>query len=161
VAAFEVLEHLSVADFELARKRMPELSRRYVMITVPYREPPRTDFTKCPQCSTMFNVFWHLRRFDDDTLAALFPGMTLTRRELIGPKIAHWGRLQLYLRQNVLGVWKRSDIAVCPQCGNRSFPHKYGLRHYLTAAIRRASGMLTPFNSRPKWALAVYEHPAG
>ncbi len=158
VTAFEVLEHLPVREYGIARGKMPELARRYVMITVPYREPQRTDFTRCPVCGTEFNVFCHLRRFDESSLKGLFPGMRLTRIELIGPRIKHWSPLLLYIRQGVLGVWKPSETAVCPQCGNGSFPYAYGLRHYFTAALRRASAVLWPFGRAPKWAVAIYEH---
>ncbi|GAF86671.1 unnamed protein product, partial [marine sediment metagenome] len=142
VAAFEVLEHLPLREYELARRKMADLARRFVIVTVPYREPPQTDFTKCPVCGTTFNVFCHLRRFDKETLETLIPGMRLARFGLIGPRIKHWNSVQLYIRQNVLGVWKPSDRAVCPQCGNGSFPYSYGLRHYATAALRRLSTVL-------------------
>lgn len=158
VTAFEVLEHLPVREYELAQGKMAELARQYVMVTVPYREPPQTDFTRCPICGTTFNVFCHLRRFDDEILETLIPEMRLTKLELIGPKLKHWNSAQLYVRHNVLGVWKPSERAVCPQCGNRSFPYSYGLRHYLTSASLRLSGLLWPFNIAPKWAAAIYNH---
>lgn len=157
VTAFEVLEHLPVRDYELAIARMAVLSRRYVVITVPYREPPKTDFTRCPACGTTFNVFCHLRRFDERRLRGLIPGMQMAKLQLIGPRIKHWSPLLLHIRQNLLGVWKPSDVAICPQCGNDSFPYTYGLRHYLTAGMRRAAAILWPFDMAPKWAAAIYE----
>lgn len=158
VTAFEVLEHLPVQDYEVARRKMPELARRYVIITVPYREPPQTDFTKCPKCGTTFNVWYHLRQFEEKSLQTLMRGMMLTRFEPIGPKVKRSHPAILYICQNLLGAWKPTETAVCPQCGNRSFRYSYDLRHYATGALRRLSAFIWPFDKVPRWAGAVYEH---
>src|SRR3990172_370715 len=158
VTAFEVLEHLPLREYDIARSRMAELTRRYIVITVPYKEPPKTDFTRCPVCGTTFNVWCHLRQFDEKVLETLFPGMRLIRFEPIGPRVKRSHPLILYIRLNLLCAWKPTERAVCPQCGNRSFPYKFGLRHYATGALRRLSAILWPFDKGARWAGAVYEH---
>lgn len=73
VTCLEVIEHLPADTFGEALRELLRVSKRYVIIGVPYRERIERNVTQCPQCRSTFNVDLHLRSFDDDTLRFLFP----------------------------------------------------------------------------------------
>ena len=61
VTLCEVLEHME-EPVDILRQLVP-LSRRYVLVTVPYRQKPQIIL--CPHCSRPFPIDGHLQMFDD------------------------------------------------------------------------------------------------
>jgi ubiquinone/menaquinone biosynthesis C-methylase UbiE len=72
VVAMEVLEHLTHVDFKKSLEELARLSRRYVMVTVPFKERLAPRHAICPKCSCRFHRFYHMRSFDELRLRVLF-----------------------------------------------------------------------------------------
>ena len=155
VTAFEALEHLPVESYYKACQEISRISRKYIIISVPFKEEVRGDFTKCPKCYCSFNAFRHLRSFDLPAIKALFPNFTLKDYVLVGPKIKQWGRISLFFKQNLFGCWKNTSTAVCPQCGNNKFLYPRNLFFYLIGGLYLASKVL-PGRKNKKWIIAKY-----
>ena len=110
--SMETLEHLPDPIHRAALSEMARVSRRYVLINVPYRE--RRLQTHCRYCGCVYNPNYHMRSYDDMRLKTLLPGF------------AHRARILLPRSENLLKalaapfrrrVFDRLDYAICPQCG--------------------------------------------
>lgn len=67
VTAVETLEH--VPELDEAMKELKRVSRKYILITVPYKERPTPVY--CPYCSKVFYKNGHLHYFDEEILSNL------------------------------------------------------------------------------------------
>ena len=70
VVSMAVFEHLK--DFEVKQKKelIENLSKKYLLVSVPYKE--KRVNVKCPHCNCCFDPHWHLRSYDISSLARLF-----------------------------------------------------------------------------------------
>jgi SAM-dependent methyltransferase len=66
VTLVEVLEHLP--DPVPVLRSLASLSRRYVLVTVPYKQKPQIIL--CPHCLKTFPIDGHLRMFDEPSFRA-------------------------------------------------------------------------------------------
>ncbi len=87
VSLVETLEHLE--EPEQVLREAARVSRRYVIVTVPYKEDMDVHRYICPYCLNRFHAAGHLSRFDERRIAELFQGAGL--RLLVM-------RIQCYLR---------------------------------------------------------------
>lgn len=91
VTSMEVLEHLPLPVFTKAIREMERVSRRYVLVNVPFRE--KRPFNECPSCGCSFPHCYHMRTFSEQGLAELFPNcrMVSARRTFAGyqPLLIH------------------------------------------------------------------------
>lgn len=62
VMTTDMLEH--VAELEEAVRELVRVSRKYVLITVPYAEDLESKFACCEKCEAQFHINHHLRSFD-------------------------------------------------------------------------------------------------
>jgi SAM-dependent methyltransferase len=70
--ALEVLEHLNPEDFKKALNEMARLSKKYIIVSVPYKEDIEWNMVKCPVCFTKFHYDGHLQVFDETKMENLF-----------------------------------------------------------------------------------------
>ncbi len=71
VTCLEVIEHLPVEVYLKALSELTRVSKKYVIISVPYAENLEKNHTQCPQCKSVFNADLHLRNFSDETIQHL------------------------------------------------------------------------------------------
>lgn len=119
VVAMELIEHLSVPLYPVALAEMARVARRYLLLTVPYRENLTLGHIVCPSCGCRFHPSSHVRRFDRPDLERLFSpyGFFPVRIEGIVPrKVLRWPWLRRRLAQ-LRGRIGFPRYAVCPQCG--------------------------------------------
>lgn len=70
IFATEILEHL---DVETLNKGLKEIFRvlknqGYFIITLPYKEDLKENFTMCPKCGERFHHWGHLHSFDEEKI---------------------------------------------------------------------------------------------
>lgn len=157
VSACEVIEHLPYRVYESTLSEIARVARRYVLISVPYREERR--FVCCPYCGTEFPSYFHLRTFDEEYLKSLFPGFILANTKLIEvatkafslhPRV-YWNRL--WKHRNALGLGQ-----ICPLCNYSSPPMTTSEppRVGCSRRIKRHLNSLVPRVQRAKWIVALY-----
>ncbi len=71
VSCLEVIEHLPIPMYNQALNELTRVSKKYVLISVPYQEVLEDSYTRCPSCKTIFNWELHLRNFNDESFKHL------------------------------------------------------------------------------------------
>ncbi|WGM40040.1 hypothetical protein AMEJIAPC_02981 [Caulobacter sp. NIBR1757] len=177
VSCLQVIEHLPLGVYEVALRELVRVSRRYVIVGVPYKEDLEKDTTVCPACKTRFNIDLHLRTYDDAKIANLFTehGGRMTRIEFPAR------RLRLKYVNEVLGYLRRDRTPqgflspICPVCGysegdlaaapvvDTSVPGPAGQGSGLRATAKRLARSIGKIWPREEvfgyWAIALYEFP--
>jgi SAM-dependent methyltransferase len=72
VTCLQVLEHIPVSAYSKALSELARVSKKYLLISVPYNEDLRKNATECPACGSVFNADLHLRSYSDEAMKALF-----------------------------------------------------------------------------------------
>jgi hypothetical protein len=122
VTCMEVIEHLPVPIYPLALAELARVARRFVLITVPWRQDLDASLCRCPSCRTLFNGDFHVRRFDESAMLPLLAAhkfRAVWARPLGGRRVF---ADQLWLSR-LEGWWRgRPEMpanAICPVCGYR------------------------------------------
>lgn len=119
VSALEVLEHLDIKEFVQAKRELIRISKKYLLISVPFNQDLETEFVKCIKCKTKFNKSHHKSFFDEKRMKKLFQeeGYGVKNMEYVSKKnnyflitfFVNFGRKRR-------GV-KNSEGCICPVCG--------------------------------------------
>lgn len=125
VTCTEVLEHLDDDLLGGAIREMTRVAKKYVLVSVPYREDLRASLMRCKACGAFFTTYGHIRSFSGNDMDDLLPGFRPIRREL-GPERASYNRALLWIRQNIGRRWAYWRLAICPKCGAK--PGRLGRR---------------------------------
>lgn len=115
VVCTEVLEHLPEQIFIRGIAELQRVSRRYLLISVPYRQRVWNEYYKCSHCGFIGNTMSHLRYFDEQSIGLMFPEFSLVRQELVG-EINGYAPDSLYrLGQRLGNVWSKR-LWKCEHC---------------------------------------------
>jgi SAM-dependent methyltransferase len=117
VAALQVLEHLSYRVYGQALREMERVSRKYLLVDVPFREKRR--FNKCTLCGCTFPACYHVRTFNENAMASLFGSSTLVAEKRIFGQHPH---LLFYYLWRIMPI--QDTNAQCPLCGYRVSTNK-------------------------------------
>jgi len=122
VLCCEVLEHLPDEMFRRGLHELGRIARKYILISVPYKENLRLHRTRCSECGTMFHIWGHLRRFTNGSLKGLFEDFEVESTGFVGRRSPYYLPIVLGVNQrygNRWADWEKTSI--CPQCGNAEF----------------------------------------
>lgn len=119
VSALEVLEHLDLEEYARAKEELVRVSKRYILISVPFAETLEDEFVKCPKCKTNFNKSHHKRTFDEQTMKTLFEAQGYRSTE-----IKYISKRNVYFILTPISKWYKkikgkllTEGTVCPVCG--------------------------------------------
>lgn len=124
VSCMEVLEHLTLSVYPSALQELARIARKYVLISVPYKEVLMSNLVACPSCFTKFHPDYHVRSFSEDTMATLMEPLGLKQigQWKLGMSVSYADReLRSRLRNWVTGNGGAlfPPIGLCPVCGYR------------------------------------------
>lgn len=158
VTLFEILEHLPYNTFNIALKEIQRVSKKYILISVPYRE--KRLFIKCYYCGCLYNPYYHIRSFDENKLKNLFTKYKLVKiqpffeiKEYIGLKYIQKFKNMFVKKENIIMT------AICPMCGYKEDNVKNNYikqREYYTY-IKNIIKYLWPKTKNYRWVFAIYE----
>lgn len=165
VTSLEVLEHLPQEDFKKGISELQRVSEKYILISVPNNENLTDSLVRCPKCYCWFNVEYHMRSFNKNTLHSLFGNFKLTEAKEIGPVE------RLAFNSALLKLYKffrkrlPPETAVCPQCGYQNKGKSKNLknnknsiesRSLILSLFKRLVKLILPREKRSRWLLALY-----
>jgi ubiquinone/menaquinone biosynthesis C-methylase UbiE len=163
VSALEVIEHLDPKEYEKARKELARVSRKYILISVPFNEDLELELVECCKCKTRFNKSHHKRTFRERTMYGLFEKDNYQVKSL--KYISK--RNQYFLISPLVKIWrkkkriKNSEGSICPVCGYEVKEEKKQSEREKT--VKKNSGFLEVFKRiwpkgyTYKWILVLYE----
>jgi ubiquinone/menaquinone biosynthesis C-methylase UbiE len=120
VSCLQVLEHIPANTYAKALSELARVSKKYIIVSVPFKEQIEKNTTQCPKCKTIFNADLHLRSYTDEDIKTLFSmhGFECTRSENLvkGERLAgmdYYHRLKNYFKKE----GDPFNSPICPLCG--------------------------------------------
>lgn len=117
VLSSSVLEHLPNEFLNKCIHELERVSRKYILVSTPYKEDLWKLLTKCPHCASVYHKNLHLHSFDENSLENLFPKFTPV--DISYGKDLDWkpGWI-IWVAQHIFNRYSfsRSEIK-CPVCG--------------------------------------------
>lgn len=172
VSCLEVIEHLPIPAYREALKELARVSRKYVLISVPYMEVLEDSYTRCPSCKTIFNWELHLRSFTDDSFKNLlneYGFRNLSVRKAGGHRYLKFHRQfrKIFYPEQFL----RWNSPICPLCGYeekkspepqivRSNGHERGApqpKRKLISYITVLPKLIWPKETKYYWIIGLFE----
>jgi ubiquinone/menaquinone biosynthesis C-methylase UbiE len=160
VLACEVLEHIPNHIYKSVLEEIARVAKKYILITVPYRENLEWSFARCTACGCIFNGSYHVRSFDENDIKFLFNNFKcISLKEIV--KVLHSDRtpaLELFIRHHMAHEYLYIGPSVkCPLCLSavREKPGRNwigwiasGIRYFYRILDRKMT---------PLWYLSVYQ----
>lgn len=158
VLCSEVLEHLPDALLASTVRELVRVSRRHILVSVPYRENRRLHYARCERCSTVFHVWGHLRSFSTRSLDRLFPGYQVRSTVFFGHRERYYNRAVLWVNQHVGGRWADWERdTMCPACGATTCARTpRNLVTMACGAVNLVTERLVPVSAHGNWLLRSY-----
>jgi len=165
--ALEVLEHLNPEDFGRALRELARLSKKYIIISVPYREDIESNMVRCPHCFTKFHYDGHLQSFDDEKIRSLFEndGFACRQVERLG-WVEKFKYHKLYVKLFFPSQrYTTPHYTVCPACDSELKPGTAQTaakqvktkRFSLGQAVKRPLKWVWPKEKISYWIVGLYE----
>ncbi len=159
VICAEVLEHLSSDVLISAVSEVKRVAAKYVLLSVPYRENLRLNFTRCSRCGLVFHRWGHLRLFTSKSLDKLFGQWECLGTSYMGEGERWQAPLVTWVNQRLGGRWADFEPGTaCPACGNTEYrrtPRNWVTR--VCGALNLLSAKL-PVRDR-NWIFKLYGRP--
>lgn len=171
----EVIEHIPVTVYPKALSELSRISKKYLVISVPYDEVLEDAYTKCPQCKTTFNRDLHLRSFNEETMKGLladygYDCIQIKKEGFVQKFVGH----DLFRRIFYPEQFKIWQSPICPICGyseassknaesqvkpmNSSLPsHAVSPKKKIISAIAKLPKRFWPKKGKHYWIIALYE----
>jgi hypothetical protein len=157
----EVLEHIPSALLEKACAELARVSRRHLLIGVPYQQDLRLDRSTCSSCGKTNPPWGHVNSFDEARLGALFPSCRVAKRSFVGQTRAATNFISSHLMElagNPYGTYVQEEP--CIHCdATMTAPATRTLMSRLLAKGAVLAGKVqAPFvRERPKWIHVLLE----
>lgn len=168
VSCLEVLEHLPVPIYKQSLKELSRISKKYVIISVPFEEEIEANHNQCPSCKTIFNYDLHMRRYDADIIENLMNefGFRCEKMDKLGEMInfkGHYTFRKIFYK-NQFRQW-RSPI--CPVCGYSKRNEEVSSNNVENSSSKPERSLISYFSVLPKlfwpkekkyyWIIALYK----
>jgi SAM-dependent methyltransferase len=130
----QMLEHLDDATYHAAVVELRRVARRYLLISVPYREDLDVRMIRCPVCGSREHVWGHLRRFTPESLMNDFADFETMDVRIFGDmQNPAWPKPLIWTMHNIFRGWYTPDgqHPQCSRCGNTDYTAMRGFSPYL------------------------------
>lgn len=158
-SALEVLEHLDIKEYEVAKEELARVSKKYILISVPFDEDLKKEFLECPKCLSEFNMSHHKRSFEEKTVRELF-----IKQNYICSDIQYVSKRNIYFLltpiQSMLRKRSRRYFRkniVCPVCGYQETCSDGSKDHQKSSSKGKFLKKLWPKRYKYKWIVALYQ----
>lgn len=163
VICAEVLEHVAPPELAKACRELVRVSRRYVLVGVPYKQDIRQGRTTCRQCGRTNPPWGHVNAFDERRLATLFAGCSVLNQAFVGEAEmgTNWIAAGLMSAAgNPFGTYEQDEP--CVHCGAalRRPPDRTVVQRAFTHLAEYTRDAQRPFfRPRGNWLHVLLERP--
>lgn len=160
VLACEVLEHLDDKTMLFALEEIQRVAKKYILITVPFKETLSAQWRKCSKCGHIFHAWGHLRQFDIVLLKNLFRNAQLIERRFLGPKESQIPSFMYIIAKKIGNVWSscKTEHSLCPKCGSNLIKSEGNIFGKLFIRFLWRIERVLPFK-KPIWIGCLYRMP--
>jgi SAM-dependent methyltransferase len=161
VMCAEVLEHLHPRILEKACAEMMRVTKRHIIIGVPYNQDIRVARTTCYTCGKKNPPWGHVNRFNESRLKSLFAGMRVKKITYVGKTKEKTNFVSTYLMDlagNPYGTYHQEET--CIHCKNRLKlpPERSLLQKVITKLAFVLKEVQSQFvSSQPNWIHVLFE----
>lgn len=120
VVCTEVLEHLPDDVLRQGVTELARVSRRYLLVSVPFEERVWNGYFRCTSCGHFENSMGHVRRLSRSDLVRFFPGFAVSREALVSTEPGYAPDWLYAVARRAGNVWYPTSAGACPRCGSRS-----------------------------------------
>jgi SAM-dependent methyltransferase len=154
----EVLEH--IPSLEEACAELMRVSRKLIVVGVPYRQDTRVLQTTCLSCGRRNPPWGHVNRFDERKLQRLFESVRLKDTHLVWPTKARTNPISsklMDLAGNPWGAYFQDEP--CVFCGRKLIAPKRTVPRWLCAAAAAAVNLVQSWFLKPRaaWIHMAFE----
>jgi len=145
VFSSEMIEHLPDAIFYDAINEFKRITKKYIYLTFPNNENVEKNFVKCPDCGTVFNKIYHLRKLNLDIIKNLFPEFEVVFKTEHGLKIRYYNKVIAKIKHSIVSSdswiplrWtpENKRNTTCPDCGKHfKIPYKFSILGFLLDSL--------------------------
>lgn len=158
VLATEVIEHIAHSKYEKALLEIARVSKKYILITVPYKEDLQANQIICSICKCQFNKYFHMRSFNEQDMHNLFvttQGISLKKiRGVFKQKFIVFGSSFNFIKENFLHTQSYQEFIICPQCG---LTREQNNIHAIKNDSEKSLSAIWPKSIKYKWWFTLYE----
>jgi len=115
----DVLEHLTPSDRQIALREISRVSRKYVIITVPFMEQLEIGEKKCGNCGRKYHINHHYKSFQLRELKNLFEENNYNCcRQIMTGDFWSYKKLEQSIFDKII-TKEEVAIACCPHCNSK------------------------------------------
>lgn len=158
VLSTEVLEHLDDQAYLFALREISRVVKKYILITVPFKETLSAQWNKCSKCGHIFHSWGHIRRFNLKILKKLFKDAFLIEMRVLSPKET-WIPSILHVIARKLGhAWGtyQGNPPLCPKCGSEPLKNHGNLFGWIFIRLIWRMDRISLFR-KPIWIGCLYK----
>ncbi len=162
VLCAEVLEHIPSSLLKNAVAELSRVSKKYLLIGVPYKQDLRVSKLTCPNCGQVSPPWGHVNEFDENKLVKLFPQYDVSEISFCGKYhsrtnfISSW---LMNLASNPYGTYSQEER--CGFCGSKfEAPSKRGVldKIYTKIAVKIDDLLKILFTKKnPYWIHVLFK----
>lgn len=163
VVATEVLEH--VPEIERACHEISRVSKKYVIIGVPYRQDIRVGRTTCLSCGRISPPWGHINAFWEGQLRSYFSEFEVVESSFVGENRDRTNRISAWLMDlggNPRGTYNQKEA--CVNCGAKLVAprHRSTLRRMSSGLAHRINRIQSLFTRPcPNWIHILFRKNSG
>ena len=147
VCCLQVLEHLPVPVYEESLHELARISKKYLLISVPFDEDLEEKMTICPSCLTRFNANLHLRKYSETDFRSMFlkQEFNCIQTNFAGKTLSFKFHKE-YRNLFFPALNKKWISPICPICGYKSGENEKGILD-LSDSLQRSEPIQASFFS--------------
>ena len=156
VLSSELLEHLDSTTFDKTILELKRISRKYILISVPFDESLNKGMIQCPKCELIYHRCYHQRRFSAAYFESIFPEYSLIATKTFGLNVRVYNEKIAKIKHKLTpsNTWipyywaKRNERkTMCPKCENEfDYPFKFNPISFLLDCLNVVITKKIPFH---------------
>lgn len=160
VLCAEVLEHIPESLLNKACNELQRVTKKYLIIGVPYKQDIRIGQTKCITCGKINPPYGHINRFDENNLTTLFNSMSIEKVDFIGYQKSKTNNFSYFLNKLAnfpKGTYNQEET--CIYCNNNLIKPKIGLIQYFLWLMAAGLNKIQNFfiSKHPIWIHILFQ----
>jgi len=162
VFSSELLEHLTDEIFYKTVEEIKRITKKYILITVPFEENIEKALIQCTECGFIYNRSYHLRSFSLKKLISYFEEFKFIFSKTFGIKVRYYNPFIVKLKHKISPsvswipyFWTPLEKrkTTCPNCEQKFvYKYRFNLFAFLCDSL---NAIISP--KKPYWLLVILE----